>query len=216
VVLVDASPEFRLQAIKLGLSHFDALLLTHSHHARLLGLSALVNGRREAGRPLLVFAPPMVVEDSRERASYLWTEKNYRRTVQLRAIEGSLELQELQVTPIRVDHGTEGVAFGYLMELRGRRLAYIPTMLRVTSEVRQALSGLDLLVLGASHYYDDTEMWKRSVMDVVSASELIHELVPDQAILTYLSHTVEYDGASARLAPEIRLAYDGLIVEIPE
>jgi phosphoribosyl 1,2-cyclic phosphate phosphodiesterase len=51
-------------------------------------------------------------------------------------------------------------------------------------------------------------------MDVVAAQELIRELRPRQAILTHLSHTIEYGEISARLAPGISLAYDGLTVEM--
>jgi phosphoribosyl 1,2-cyclic phosphate phosphodiesterase len=87
-------------------------------------------------------------------------------------------------------------------------------MLRVSGENRQALADLDLLVLGASHYYDGTEMWKRSVMDIVTALELIREVAPKQAVLTHLSHTVEYGEVSARIPSGISLAYDGLTVEI--
>ena len=117
---------------------------------------------------------------------------------------------------MRVDHGIGGIAFGYLLSLGARRLAYIPDMLRATAEVRQALTGLDLLVLGASNYYDSTERWKRSSMDVMTALELIREVRPKQAILTHLSHTIEYDEVSARLSPGISLAYDGFVVEIEE
>jgi phosphoribosyl 1,2-cyclic phosphate phosphodiesterase len=87
-------------------------------------------------------------------------------------------------------------------------------MLRASGKIRQALTDLDLLVLGASHYYDSTELWKRSVMDIVTALELIREVAPKQAILTHLSHTIEYGEISARLAPGISLAYDGLTVEM--
>lgn len=117
---------------------------------------------------------------------------------------------------MRVDHGIGGTAFGYLLSTGERRLAYVPDMLRATAEVRKALSGLDLLVLGASHYYEGTDMWKRSVMDIMAALELIREVSPQQAILTHLSHTVDYDEVSARLPAGISLAYDGLTVEIPE
>jgi phosphoribosyl 1,2-cyclic phosphate phosphodiesterase len=87
-------------------------------------------------------------------------------------------------------------------------------MLRATAEVRQALTDLDLLVLGASHYYEGIEIWKRSVMDIMTAQELIHEVSPGQAILTHLSHTVGYDKVSDKLSPQLRLAHDGLTVEV--
>jgi phosphoribosyl 1,2-cyclic phosphate phosphodiesterase len=215
-VLIDAAPEFRLQAIRQGLSQFDALLLTHAHDAHLLGFSALVRAQRENGLPLRVCAPAQVLDAVSERFDYLWTDKTYRRVLQPQPIESSADLWDLEVHPLRVDHGMGGTAYGYLLALGDIRLAYISDMLRATDEIRQALIGLNLLVLGAGHYYEGIELWKRSVMDITSALELIRDVTPAQAILTHLSHTVEYDEISGRLPPQVHLAYDGLSVEVHE
>lgn len=220
VVLIDTAPEFRLQATRLGLKQFDALLLTHAHDAHILGLSALVRVQRENRSPLLVHAPAQVLDAVRERFGYLWTDKTYRRVMQFQAIEGPEDLWGLEVCPMRTDHGLGGTSHGYLLSLGNKRLAYVPDMLRDTAEVRRALENLDLLVLGASHYYEGIEMWKRSIMDIMTASELIRTVSPIQAILTHLSHTIDYTEisaeVSARLAPNISLAHDGLIVEVQE
>jgi phosphoribosyl 1,2-cyclic phosphate phosphodiesterase len=213
-VLLDVAPEFRFQATKLGLRQFDALILTHTHDAHTLGLGTLLNSQREKGRPLLVCAPSPVLAEASERFHHLWTDKAYRGVLQPRPIEGAIDLWGLEVRPMRVDHGAGGTAFGYQLRIDELRLAYIPDMLRISDEIRQALMDLDLLVLGASHYYDGTEMWKRSVMDIMAALDLIREVRPKQAILTHLSHTVEYGEISARLSPGISLAYDGLAVEM--
>ncbi len=216
VVLIDAAPEFRLQATRLGLDQLDAVLLTHAHDAHILGLSALVTARREAGLPLPVYAPAQVLDNVRERFGHFWTDKTYRRVVQPRPIEEAADLWGLEVKPLRVDHGLGGTAYGYQLSFGSRRLVYISDMLRATAEVRQVLTGADLLVLGTSHYYEGIELWKRSVMDITTALELIREAAPAQAILTHLSHTVDYDVVSDKLSPGISLAYDGLSVEVQE
>ena len=216
LVLIDVAPEIRLQVTRLGLRQFDALLLTHCHDEHVLGLSTLVNAQREAGQSLAVYAPAQVLDDVRERFGYLWTDKSYRRVMQPKAIDDMVDLWGLQVRPLRVDHGMGGIAYGYLLTLGRQRLAYVSDMLRATAELRQLLSGLNLLVVGASHYYEGIEMWKRSVMDITAGLELIHDVAPDRAIITHLSHTVEYDQVSARLSPTIGLAYDGLVLEVQE
>jgi phosphoribosyl 1,2-cyclic phosphate phosphodiesterase len=216
LVLIDVAPEFRLQATNLGLRQFHALLLTHVHDVHILGLSTLVKAQRDLGSSLAIYAPAQVIDNVRERFAYLWNEKGYRQAMQLQAIEEPLDLWGLQVQPMRVDHGLGGSAFGYLMSLGECRLAYVSDMLRATAEIRQALSDQDVLVLGASHYYEGIEIWRRSVMDITAAQELIREVAPGRTILTHLSHTVEYDEVSDRLAPDVCLAYDGLTVEIQE
>jgi phosphoribosyl 1,2-cyclic phosphate phosphodiesterase len=208
VVQIDAAPEFRLQATRLGLRQFDA------HDVHILGLSALVNAQREVGQRLEIYAPPEVLDSVRERFGSLWADKTYRRIMQPRPIDGSINLWDLEVRPLRVDHGLGGSAYGFLLAYGKLRMAYISDMLRSTADIRQELAGLDLLILGASHYYEGTEIWKRSVMDIMAALELIRELAPTQAVLTHLSHTVQYDEISTKLPPHVRLAYDGLVVEV--
>ncbi len=216
MVLIDTAPEFRLQAAGLGLSQFDALLITHAHDDHILGLSALVNTQRLVERQLPIYAPDHVLEEVRKRFEYIWTDKIYRKVIQPQAIDGAVDLWGLGVRPLRVDHGYNGAAYGYLLTFGNRRLAYVSDMLRATAEVREALAGLDLLVLGANHYYEGIETWRRSVMDVTGALELIGDVAPTRAILTHLSHTVDYDQVSAKLPPNVSLAYDGLTVEVPE
>jgi len=214
-VLIDAAPEFRLQATRLGLGPIDAVLLTHSHETHILGIGPLLHSTHKAGATLPLYAPRSILENVRERFGYIGADRIYRRALQPRALEEATDLWGLETQAFRVDHGLEGTAYGYLLSFGERRLAYIPCMLRPTDEVRQALTGLDLLVLGASHYHEETDLWKRSVMDIVTALELIEEVKPREAILTHLSHTVD-QGISARLGSGISLAHDGLTREIGE
>ncbi len=214
-VLIDVAPEFRLQATRIQMNQIDAALLTHSHEAHILGIGSLLRSAHKAGSTLPLYAPQPVLESVRERFGYVWADRTYRRALHPQTLEGATDLWGLEVHALRVDHGMEGTAYGYLLSFGERRLAYVPCMLRPTDEVRQALTGLDLLVLGASHYYEDTEIWKRSVMDIVTALELIGEVKPREAILTHLSHTVDQE-ISAQLGPKISLAYDGLMREIGE
>jgi phosphoribosyl 1,2-cyclic phosphate phosphodiesterase len=214
LVLIDAAPEFRLQAARLGLQQFDAVLLTHAHDAHILGLSALANAQRALGHRLGIYAPADVLDNVQQRFDNLWTDKTYRRVLQIEALEDNRNLWDLQVRPMRIDHGLGGTAYGYFLTLGDLRLAYVSDMLRATAEARDALQDLDLLVLGTSHYYEGIEIWKRSVMDIMAGLELIRETSPKQAILSHLSHTVDYDEVSARLPAQVQLAYDGLTVEM--
>lgn len=215
LVLLDAPPELRCQTTSQHLGPFDALLLTHTHDAHSLGLGPLLAAQREAGRPLPIYGPPQVLDDARERFAYLWNDKTYRRILQPEPMGATADLWGLSVQPLRVDHGLGGTAYGYVLGYDGVRIGYVSDMLRATTEARRILERLDVLVLGASHYYEGIEMWKRSVMDVIAAVELIRELAPRRAFLTHLSHTVDYGEVAERLQAPVALAYDGLVVEVP-
>lgn len=215
VVLVDSAPEFRLQATRAGLSCFDALLVTHAHEAHILGLSTLALAQREAGRPLSVYAPPQVMEAIHVRFDHLWRDKSYSRIWQPKEIDAErIELWGLEVHALRVNHGAGGAAYGYLFTYDTQRAAYIPDMLQASPDVRQALQGLDLLILGTDHYYEGIDLWKRSSMDLVSGLQLIREVMPVRALFTHLSHTINYQEISAKLPEGVQLAYDTLHVEV--
>jgi phosphoribosyl 1,2-cyclic phosphate phosphodiesterase len=214
VILVDAAPEFRLQATRLGIGPIDAALLTHAHDGHILGLRTVADTQRRLSHPITVQAPGPVLDDVQERFGPLWADKTYRRVWQPQAIEQEVDLWAMRVRPLRVNHGIGGTAYGYLFSYDEIQVAYVSDMLRASPEVRQALTGLDLLVLGTSHYYESIDEWKRSVMDIMSALELIREVSPGQAILTHLSHTIDYDKVSENLPANVRLAYDGLTMEV--
>jgi phosphoribosyl 1,2-cyclic phosphate phosphodiesterase len=218
LVQIDAGPEYRTQAVREDLDVVDALLITHAHDDHILGLSNLVNAHRLRQAWVQVLAPDDVLEGVRARFGYLWTEKIYRQRMQVEPLAHGrgADLWGLDVTPLRVDHGFGGTAYGYLLRWGSRRVAYFPDALRLGEEAKDRLGTLDLLILGTNHYYEGIEMWRRSVMDMVTALELITELQPAQAILTHLSHTVDYvtyTGPDSPLPASVSLAYDGRQVE---
>jgi phosphoribosyl 1,2-cyclic phosphate phosphodiesterase len=45
------------------------------------------------------------------------------------------------------------------------------------------------------------------------ALDLIAELKPERALLTHMSHDLDYEETNKRLPPHVRLAYDGLSFE---
>jgi phosphoribosyl 1,2-cyclic phosphate phosphodiesterase len=218
---IDVGPEYRSQAVRENLKPIDALLITHAHDDHILGLSCLVNAHRLRDSRVHVLAPALVLEAVRERFSYLWTQTIYRRRMRVEALEPgrSTDLWGVGVTPLRADHGFGGTSYGYLLEVPSRRVGYVPDALRLGGEVKEQLTGLDLLILGTNHYYEDVELWRRSVMDIVTGLELVSELRPRQTILTHLSHTVDY-GTFCRpqggLPETVSLAYDGRHVELPD
>ena len=70
-ILIDAGPEFRLQALAARLSGLDALLVTHAHADHVHGIDDVRPLTR--GRPLPVYASGQDVAELRHRFSYAFS-----------------------------------------------------------------------------------------------------------------------------------------------
>jgi phosphoribosyl 1,2-cyclic phosphate phosphodiesterase len=70
--VIDTGPEFRLQALRAGITRLDAVFLTHSHADHLHGIDDVRPLSREA--PLPVYGSRETIEEFQERFSYVFRE----------------------------------------------------------------------------------------------------------------------------------------------
>ncbi len=96
---------------------------------------------------------------------------------------------DLYLTPLPLTHSR--LTFGYLLALRGRRIAYLTDTVGLPRDTQHFLSGqsLDLLVLDCTHAPADRP--PRNHNDLTRAQETIAALRPVQAVLTHCSHELD-------------------------
>lgn len=71
-LLIDAGPEFRLQALRAGITRIDAVLVTHSHADHIHGLDDLRTFCMET--PLKIFSDAFCLKDIENRFDYAFKE----------------------------------------------------------------------------------------------------------------------------------------------
>ena len=121
--LIDAGPEFRLQALKTGITGIDAIFLTHSHADHLHGLDDLRPLSRSG--PIPVYGNEATIDELKERFSYIW------KTIPGRSqngggkprltplvVGGPVRTGGLVFTPIPVKHGILDI-LGWELRERG-------------------------------------------------------------------------------------------------
>lgn len=210
-LLIDTPPELRLQLLRAGIADVDAIWYTHCHADHTHGVDDIrvFTARREG--ELEVYADPDCVALLSRKFDYAFdpdvvplagTSKPDARLRAYQAYE-PLEVAGFEITPLPVPHG-EIEAFGF----RIGNLGYITDAKRLPERTRQALRGVDVLVLNA--------LWDGAPhpthFNVEEAVEAARSVGAERTYLTHLSHRVLHAELAASLPPGIEPAYDGLTV----
>ena len=76
-ILVDAGPDFRYQMLRAGISHLDAILLTHNHKDHTGGLDDVRAFNYLERLPAEIYCEKYVEESLKQEYSYAFAEKKY-------------------------------------------------------------------------------------------------------------------------------------------
>ncbi len=127
-VVIDTGPEFRIQALRFGIRHIDAVLITHSHADHLNGLDDIrvfshtesvdpfptKNTHATAGKGKPVFANANTIADIKNRFDYIFTpvkEGGGKPKLDLidcsaYGAENPIAMNGLEIVPVPLLHGT--------------------------------------------------------------------------------------------------------------
>ncbi len=211
-VLIDTSPEFRLQATRENLQNLDTLLITHAHNDHILGLGDVLDYLRHEGANTQIYAPESVLPQLEQRFAYAFKGKYANR---FHAIPESLELHGWKIQAFEAPHGFNGTANAFKLEHDGKTWVYCSDSIGLSESIlEQHFLNLELLVLGTSFWDESSADYAgRSVYDVLEALEIVKKVKPVKTVFTHLGHGV--DARDAQKLPEnVILAYDGLKLEL--
>lgn len=205
-ILIDCSPDFRYQAMRAGIDHIDALLLTHAHTDHMGGLDDL--RPYCTYDPMPIYAEERVLNDVRTRLPYCFMQNPYpgipRFDTHIIAPSQPFKVGNIDITPLRVMHYNLPIV-GYRMG----NMAYITDCLTMPDETVEQLKGLDLLIINALR---KTEHISHQTLDM--ALSVIERLAPRQAYLIHMSHDMGFHAEESKHLPHnVHFAYDGLTLD---
>jgi phosphoribosyl 1,2-cyclic phosphate phosphodiesterase len=205
-ILIDTATEFRLQAVREGLEHLDAVFLTHAHADHIHGLDDL--------RPLSwkghipVYGKEDTLEEIRSRFSYIFKKTQIgggKPKILLRRMEEKpVRVGGLTVVPLPVFHGD--------MRIQGYKIgtfAYITDCSMVPDETYELLKGVEYLIIGALR-----ETPHATHFSIAQAIEAAERISPKRVYLTHLSHEVGNSRVEEMTPLWAGPAWDGLTLEL--
>ena len=203
-IVVDTTPDFRYQMLRLGIKNLDAVLFTHPHKDHIAGLDDVraFNFFQQKAVPL--YGNTMTLDAVMRDFAYAFADKKYPGVPELELNEITLDpfsIGDISVIPVQVWHLKMPV-YGY----RFGDFTYITDANRIDEAEKEKIRGSRTLVVNAlrnephiSHY------------TLQEAVDLVNELKISNAYFTHISHQLgRHDEVEEILPHGMHLAYDSL------
>jgi phosphoribosyl 1,2-cyclic phosphate phosphodiesterase len=208
-ILIDTTPELRLQCVANGIDMIDAVIFTHAHADHIMGLDDLRRFNILKKGPLDIWADDATHTALTRCFGYAFKElepdeKVFRPHLIRRTINGPFEIAGQTWIPIPLFHGEMPV-----LGFRIGNLAYCTDTNHVPDASYELLKDLDLLVLDALQFKRHTTHFS-----VEEALAVAAKIGAKQTFFTHIGHSLAHESTNATLPANVRLSFDGLKIGI--
>jgi phosphoribosyl 1,2-cyclic phosphate phosphodiesterase len=206
-ILVDTTPDLRMQALRFNVVRVDAILFTHCHADHVMGLDDVrrFNMLQDASIPC--FGDRRTMTELRRTFAYVFESQERgggTPRIQLFPVGGPFTLGRQEIVPVPVLHGSRTI-----LGFRLGNFAYLTDCSAIPDSSWELLRGLDTLVLDAlRHRPHPTHFTVAEALDVVG------RLRPRHTYFTHICHDLPHAATNASLPSGVELAWDGLEVEM--
>jgi len=224
VVLLDAGPDLRVQALRAGLTRCDAIFFTHNHVDHIFGLDEVRRFNAVQRAPIDVWADAHTMESLRRVYKHIFerdqnVNDSFVATLIPRLVTPShieqgtaVDAWGLSVTPIPLLHGRLPV-LGYRLESALPAadaifpLAYCTDVSGFPTESWRRFTGLKTLVLDAlRHRHHPTHL---TLDQAVSIADRVGA---ERTYFVHMAHELPHGETQASLPDRMFLAWDGLVL----
>jgi phosphoribosyl 1,2-cyclic phosphate phosphodiesterase len=209
-ILIDTTPDFRQQALQMGLRRIDAILYTHAHADHIMGLDDVrpINMKQRGAIPIYGSEDTLgAIHRSFHYVFETISPESAIPKLTLNTIdENGVELFGLHFKPLPLEHG-RSMVYGY----KFGQAAYLTDHSGIPEKSLNQLYGLDVLFLDALRHKPHP-----THSTVEQSLGYVQQLSPKRAFFTHISHDLPHERTEEMLPPHVRLAYDRLSLTIED
>lgn len=201
-IIVEATPDIRLQSWKFKLKKPDAILISHWHWDHLFGLLDL-DWFAEKNK-LTVYGNSVTKEWYDNRMSHIQVD------FQIFESYASFQIDNITITPIAVNHVENTDGFLFEDSSTGKKVAYLSDLYGIPEKTAELIKHVDVIITDATYlesdiHDDSTHFQKDQIVP------FLQQLTVKEIILTNIG---SYNGLThadlEQKFPQYTIAYDGL------
>ncbi len=210
-LLIDTSPDLRLQLLDAGIQKLDAVLFTHAHADHLHGIDDLRGINRHMRREIPIYADDHTLGEIRGRFGYALMDEGaepassfYKPMLAAHRISGPFQAAGLDIASFEQDHG-----FSTTLGFRIGAFGYSTDVVELDDAAFDVLAGIEVWIVDClrlephpTHsHLEKTLRW-------------IERLKPRRSILTHMDQSLDYGILGGMLPSGVEPGYDGMVVEL--
>lgn len=204
-VLIDTSPDLKIQFKQNNLTNVDAVLYTHEHADQTSGIFELRPFFWKNKKKIDVYGSKKTINQLRNKYDFCFVPKQgYMPIANEHIIKNGFFLKKgnskIKIKSFEVQHGLIK-ATGYVVN----KTAYLSDCSHIPNKYKKFLTDLDYLIVDCLRYD-----YHPGHFNLEAAITLSRELKPKKTILTNLHVELDYDKLKKKLPSNVMPAFDGM------
>ncbi|KIE58446.1 metallo-beta-lactamase [Methylacidiphilum kamchatkense Kam1] len=211
-ILIDTTPELRLQCLRENIQNVHSILFTHQHADHIMGFDDLRRFCDLIGTRLPIYASEEVIATLKRIFPYAFDpslEKNGYLRIIPHIIEETFQIGRFTIHPFPLPHG-KITTLGFLFELEKKKiLAYLIDCKTIPQTIIERLLDVEVLIIDALR--DEPHPTHLCTSEAITMAQRIGA---KKTYFTHLTHHKSHKERQACLPPNIYVAYDGLAIDL--